>query len=482
MENEEGVSLLHNTSTTSVNSHSPAPHRRSGSVSTPKRPHSNSHSHTSPRAVTPTSHSHHHHLYAPSSSAKKVRSVLFAPKRVLSLDVFRGLAVVCMSFVNAGRFKGSNWGWISHAPWDGLHFADAVWPMFLFAVGNAMVFSFTASLGSKPARSIVVKVLRRTLLLCLIGIFISNFDGLRKPIDLATLRIPSVLGRIGVSYAIVALLLVTFPPVDKLRSFLPEISECWGAWGGVALLQVVYLLLTFLLPVPHCPTGYLGPGGTSDGGAHFNCTGGAAGFMDRQVFSHNHIAAWPACKDTYDCHGQDPWGILGLFPSTLNIMMGYTIGRIIQRPLSHRAKILRVAQWSLFQGTVGLALHFSGALPMNKSLYSLSYVFVTCALSGMILLPFYALVDVYEKWGGGFLVWVGQNPLFLYILSELITPTLQSFYVKEPGHHLEYYLWKGIYSHLGSENSGYMFYSLTIVGVMILVAFILRKRGLFIKL
>lgn len=77
--------------------------------------------------------------------------------------------------------------------------------------------------------------------------------------------------------------------------------ECWKQWIVVSALVIIHTVVTFCLPVPDCPTGYLGPGGLSEHSDHSNCTGGAAGYIDRLIFTKNHIYQRPTCQNVYKC-------------------------------------------------------------------------------------------------------------------------------------------------------------------------------------
>lgn len=155
-----------------------------------------------------------------------------------------------MVFVNCLDVSGPGWDWMHHTAWDGLHLADFVWPIFLYVMGACMACAYDNLQGRRARR--LAKTARRGLLLFVIGMFIKNNHGLAQGIDLANLRIMSVLGRIGFAYMMTATALVLAPPRSRPRSRVPEVTELVGLLVIAAAVGFVYLMIVFLLPVPDC--------------------------------------------------------------------------------------------------------------------------------------------------------------------------------------------------------------------------------------
>ena len=106
--------------------------------------------------------------------------------------------------------------------------------------------------------------------------------------------------------------------------------------------------LTFGLPLPDgCPTGYVGPGGISDGGKHFNCTGGAARYIDALIFTEDHLGHWGLCEERFQCRRIDPCALFGVLPSTLQVFLGMVAGFtfIVHRDTTTR--LLHLLVWAL---------------------------------------------------------------------------------------------------------------------------------------
>jgi heparan-alpha-glucosaminide N-acetyltransferase len=202
--------------------------------------------------------------------------------RVESLDAFRGICIAVMIFVNYG---GGGYWFFDHSKWNGLTVADLVFPWFIWIMGTAMALSFT-SLENRRARRVemLAKVVRRSIILFGLGLFLNNGW------DLDHWRIPGVLQRFAISYLCVALIIMYVPKwsTTKIRirnihentSFtgvvggvLADVTPYWVQWVVTLLILTLFLLLTFLINVPGCGRGYLGPGGIGDYGEFYNCTG-----------------------------------------------------------------------------------------------------------------------------------------------------------------------------------------------------------------
>ncbi|XP_061627325.1 heparan-alpha-glucosaminide N-acetyltransferase isoform X3 [Phyllopteryx taeniolatus] len=275
-------------------------------------------------------------------------------KRLRSLDTFRGISLIIMVFVNYG---GGRYWFFRHESWNGLTVADLVFPWFVFIMGTSIALSINSMLRSGSSRtSLLKKVVWRSLQLFLIGILVINPNYCQGFLSWDNLRIPGVLQRLAWSYLVVACLDLLVArghldilPTDAWWSSCIDVLLYWPAWIFVLLLEILWLCLTFLLPVPGCPTGYLGPGGIGDMGAYANCTGGAAGLVDRWLLGENHIYQTPSARVLYATHMPfDPEGVLGSINSIVMAFLGLQAGKIIlhYRDL-HSSIISRFLIWGL---------------------------------------------------------------------------------------------------------------------------------------
>ncbi|XP_076460078.1 heparan-alpha-glucosaminide N-acetyltransferase-like isoform X2 [Babylonia areolata] len=348
-------------------------------------------------------------------------------ERLRSLDTFRGLSLSVMIFVNYG---GGGYWWFSHSKWDGLTVADLVFPWFVYIMGTAMMLSFQSQLQRGVSKvSMLWRIVRRSLILFTLGLLI-NSGGKSDGIDLSQFRIPGVLQRFAGTYLIVASLHLLFAkPYDDTQygrlSAVRDIVDFWPEWVFHLTLVAIHTLLTFALHVPGCPTGYLGPGGLAEGSVHMNCTGGAAGYIDRQVFGDSHIYQGPTCKEIYHTTvPYDPEGLLGTLTSVFICFLGLQAGKILFIHKDWVQRTVRFLIWAVMLGLIaGILCKFSkedGWIPINKNLWSLSFVLALAAMAFFLLAVCYVLIDVYKVWNGAPFYYPGMNPILLYVGHELL--------------------------------------------------------------
>uniref|UniRef100_A0A3Q1FVL1 Heparan-alpha-glucosaminide N-acetyltransferase n=1 Tax=Acanthochromis polyacanthus TaxID=80966 RepID=A0A3Q1FVL1_9TELE len=331
-------------------------------------------------------------------------SPLSPSKRLRSLDTFRGISLIIMVFVNYG---GGRYWFFKHEAWNGLTVADLVFPWFVFIMGTSIALSINSMLRAGTARlSLLRKVVWRSMQLFFIGVFIITPNYCQGPLSWNNLRIPGVLQRLSWSYLLVACLdlLVARGHVDLLTTdawWAPglDILLYWPAWLCVLLLEVIWLCLTFLLPVPDCPTGYLGPGGIGDMGLYANCTGGAAGFIDRWLLGEKHIYQTPTSRVIYGTHmPYDPEGVLGSINSVLMAFLGLQ---------------------GIISATLTKCSTNQGFIPVNKNLWSLSYVTTLACFAFVLLVLVYYTVDVKKWWSGAPFYYPGMNSILVYVGHEV---------------------------------------------------------------
>uniref|UniRef100_A0A665WYQ0 Heparan-alpha-glucosaminide N-acetyltransferase n=1 Tax=Echeneis naucrates TaxID=173247 RepID=A0A665WYQ0_ECHNA len=346
-----------------------------------------------------------------------------ASKRLRSLDTFRGyISLVIMVFVNYG---GGRYWFFRHESWNG---------EFVFIMGTSIALSINSLLRARSTRfSVLRKVVWRSVQLFAIGVFIINPNYCQGPLSWDNLRIPGVLQRLAWSYLIVACLDLMVArdnldilPTDAWWSPVIDILLSWPAWLCVLLLEILWLYLTFQLPVPDCPTGYLGPGGIGDMGLYPNCTGGAAGFIDRWLLGENHIYQTPSSRVIYATHVPfDPEGVLGSINSILMAFLGLQAGKIIlhYRDL-HTSIISRFLMWGFVLGAISALLTKcstdQGFIPVNKNLWSLSYVTTLACFAFVLLVLVYYTVDVKKWWSGAPFYYPGMNSILVYVGHEVL--------------------------------------------------------------
>jgi len=345
-------------------------------------------------------------------------------ERLRSLDTFRGLSIVIMIFVN---YEGGGFWFFKHSAWNGLTVADLVFPWFMFIMGTSLALSMKNTVRrSTPAWKLAFRIVKRTALLFLLGLTLNS----KRTNDLDILRIPGVLQRFAVTYFIVASLeLVLKSDSEEIPQTwwapLRDIVHSWAQWFIIIAMIALHTAFTFLLPVPGCPEGYLGPGGLHEGGQYFNCTGGATGYIDRWVFGNNHMYGHPTCKKIYLTEIPfDPEGLLGCLTATFTVFLGLQAGKIVRTYGHYGQRIRRFASWSAVCGIAAATLcrgsQNDGWIPVNKNLWSLSFVLALASMAFFTLMVIFYIIDVKHWWSGAPLIFPGMNPIVLFMGHEIL--------------------------------------------------------------
>ncbi|XP_061848446.1 heparan-alpha-glucosaminide N-acetyltransferase isoform X1 [Colius striatus] len=401
-----------------------------------------------------------------------------APRqRLRSLDTFRGLSLTIMVFVNYG---GGKYWFFKHESWNGLTVADLVFPWFVFIMGTSIALSLSSMLtwGSSKWK-VLRKILWRSSLLILLGIIVVNPNYCLGPLSWDNLRVPGVLQRLGFTYLVVAALELMFTragdeseTMETLCPALQDILPFWPQWIFILTLEVIWLCLTFLLPVPGCPRGYLGPGGIGDFGNYPNCTGGAAGYIDRLFLGEKHIYQHPSSSVIYQTMmPYDPEGILGTINTIVMAFLGLQAGKIILFYKDQHKQIMsRFVTWSIVMGIISAILtkcsKEEGFIPINKNLWSISYVTTMSCFAFMLLLLMYYLVDVKRLWSGAPFFYPGMNSILVYVGHEVF----ENYFP---------FKWKMQDSQSHAEH---LLQNLTATTLWVIISYLLYRRRIFWKI
>ncbi|MCD7459371.1 hypothetical protein HAX54_040730 [Datura stramonium] len=364
-----------------------------------------------------------------------------ASARVVSLDVFRGLCVFLMMLVD---YAGSVFPSIAHSPWNGVHLADFVMPFFLFVVGVSLAIVNKIVLDRTGA---TLKVVIRTLKLFILGIFLQGgylhgVTGLTYGVDIERLRWMGILQRIAVGY-IVAALCEIWLPCQGMKKVSLSRNYIWQ-WCTVFLLSAIHCGLLYGLYVPDwqfsvsqstgstiyevkcCVRGDLGPACNS------------AGMIDRYILGIDHLYAKPVYRNMKECNGSnndivsesmpswchaafEPEGFLSSLTAAATSIIGLQYGHILVQFQDHKGRLYSWSFLSLSLLIVGLFLDFVG-MPLNKSLYTISYMLVTSAAAGITFCLLYLLVDIYG-WRRLMFVGLSHNLYTNDILAPRVTHT-----------------------------------------------------------
>lgn len=377
--------------------------------------------------------------------------------RLLSLDVFRGATIVAMIMVNNPGSWDAIYPPLRHAEWHGWTPTDLVFPFFLFIVGVAVVFAFAKPLAAgADKRPLLLKALRRGAVLVALGIFQNAFPvvefypefGIRP--DIPDLRLMGVLQRIGICYvAVVAIYLYVKPR-----------WHAWIFWG--ALLG--YWFLMTAVPVP----GY-GPGSLDDP------VNNLSSWFDRLILG-THL--WVKTNHTWD-----PESLLGCIPATATTMLGLWAGKVLKsgREAADKVVLLLVAGFAF----TALGWAWSGLFPINKALWTSSYVAFTGGLALSLLGICYWVCDVrkIQGWTYPFVVY-GVNAITVYVMSFVVARLMRLVWLEGPdGSMIQLKPWIFVHafdSWLPTTFASLVF-SLVWVGGWYLVLDAMYKRGKIVK-
>jgi len=342
--------------------------------------------------------------------------------RVRSLDTFRGIAIVIMIFVNDG---GGGYWFMEHATWNGLYVADLVFPWFLWIMGVCIPMSVKSSIRKEtPIRTVVWQVTVRSIKLFLLGFILNTLGGW---INLSKLRVPGVLQRFGVCYFVVFLVCYSFTKSETRQTAglwwakIADIVQLLPQWVFMLCILALHQLVVRLVPAPGCDAGYSGPGGLHDWTPEKNnsgCIGGITGYIDKAFFTTPQIYGNPTAKGVYSASAFDPEGIFGTLTSIFHVFIGYQAGYILQVYSGHVDRISRWICWAALTGAIGAILcgasQNDGWDPVNKNLWSISFVMVTSSFAFLLLAVLYFLIDVKHLWKGQPFFYAGMNSILLY--------------------------------------------------------------------
>ena len=318
----------------------------------------------------------------------------FSSSRLQSLDVFRGITIAGMILVNQASLTDPIYPWLAHAQWHGCTFADWIFPFFLFIIGVAMAYSFAKySQGTQLSRAVYGRLARRCILLFGLGLFLNGFWAY----DFSTLRIMGVLQRISLAYGLAALVILTLPRK--------------GQWLVAILALIGYGLALSVLPVPDYGAGNL------------TRAGNFGAYVDRLIIPAPHLYA----GDTFNNMG-DPEGLFSTIPAVVSVLMGYFTGLWLRTQSALRD--LKTSRQSVQLVLLGLSCLVLGQLwniwlPINKKLWTSSYVLFTTGIALLLLAACYELIEVrhLRRWGKPF-EWFGLNSIFIFVASIVLIKVL----------------------------------------------------------
>lgn len=367
----------------------------------------------------------------------------FLHERLTSLDVFRGVTIAIM-IVGNNQGGAVYYAALRHADWNGWTLADLVFPFFLFIVGAAIPFSFGNRLArGESKQKMFLKVARRSAVLFALGLFVNGFPFY----DLTVIRVMGVLQRIALCYFFASLVFLFFK--SKSRILLP------------AVLSIFYWLLMVLVPVPGYGPGVLTPDAN------------LAAYLDNLLL-HGHLYAgtW------------DPEGLLSTIPAVATTLIGVLAGEELRSVRSGLAKTVNLFLFGSLCVAVGI--FWDLWFPINKNLWSSSFVFFTGGISLVFLAWCYYLIEVksFKAWTKPFLV-LGVNGIFLFVSSEIFALSLVQIFLPVAGESsvaLKLLIYENYFASWAGQLNGSLLYSLVVLALWLGVATVLYKKRVFIKI
>ncbi|MFZ2904905.1 MAG: heparan-alpha-glucosaminide N-acetyltransferase domain-containing protein [Cyclobacteriaceae bacterium] len=365
-------------------------------------------------------------------------------ERLLSLDVFRGMTVAGMILVNNPGSWSDIYPPLRHAEWHGCTPTDLIFPFFLFIVGTSIHFAYQDKLAEGLTKKVFFKILKRALLIFLIGLFLTLFP----KFNFETVRIPGVLQRIAVVFFVASILYLKTNWLTQLRV-------------AVILLVSYYLMMT-LIPVPG-----VGP-------PSLEAETNLGAWLDRMLLD-GHL--WVQSKTW------DPEGVLSTIPAIATAILGMLTGKLLSGEKTPSEKIV----WLFFTGCIliVLGLGWGMVFPINKALWTSSYVLYTGGIAMQFLACCYWLVDVqgFKKWTMPF-VYYGVNALFVFVASALLVKSLSRIKITDGENEVSFlrYVYQYGYTTWLSPLNASLLYAITLVLIFLVVLRWMYKKKIFVKI
>jgi len=370
-------------------------------------------------------------------------------QRFLALDVLRGMTICFMIIVNTPGNGATTFAPLLHAKWNGFTPTDLVFPSFMFVVGNALSFVMKKWEGLSDSR-VLWKIIKRTLLIFLLGYLMywfpfvhRNVQGNLEANPFSNTRIMGVLQRIALGYLFASLM------IRYLKL------------GTVIRFSIIFLLLYWLILLL-----------CGDGSDPYNMLTNAGTKLDLWLFGQNHLY-----------HGEgvafDPEGVLSTLPAIANVTFGYAAGKWIQEKGKTYEGLTKLLLVGLL--AVMLALSWDWFFPINKKLWTGSFVLLTVGIDCILLAALTYITDFLQrtKWTYFFQVF-GKNPLFIYMLSELGATLLWFFRIGDKNQPVHSWLYQNIFQYAGMYIGSFLF-AISFMLLCWLVGYILDKRKIYVR-
>ena len=377
------------------------------------------------------------------SGSRDMSDVTSPTGRLASLDAFRGLTIAGMVLVNNPGSWSYLYAPLAHAEWHGWTPTDLIFPYFLFIVGVAMPFSFRRRLADGAGRfDLFAHVVRRSLVLIAIGLAMRAIPDF----DFGEMRLYGVLQRIGLVYFAAAGLYL------------------WVSARGLVFTTVGLLLgywaVMMFVPVPGYGMGDLSPDGN------------LAAYLDRLLMDGR---LWAGSRD--------PEGLLSTFPAVATCLLGIFCGEWLQ--FARRDRGLVLVMWAAGAAMVVLGLAWGLIFPINKNLWTSSYVVFTAGTALLLLGTIYLVLD-FKRWRGAWsapFTACGMNSIAIFVASGMTAKTMTRIRVGgTEGTSLYDWIFRNGFQSWAGDYNGSLAFALTQVTLWLAVAWWLHKRRVYIRI
>jgi predicted acyltransferase len=368
--------------------------------------------------------------------------------RLLSLDVFRGLTIAAMLLVNNPGSWSHVYPPLEHAAWNGWTPTDLVFPFFLFIVGITTTLSLGGLLAEGVrSRILFRKVLIRAVLIFALGLLLQGFPAY----DLGTIRVLGVLQRIALSYLVAATIVLS--------------TSVRGQVGALIALLLGYWALMTLVPVPGVGRAVLEP--------ELNLSN----WLDLRVIGRNHLL-----RETMTW---DPEGILSTLGAVATVLCGVLAGHWIRSTRGAPTKVMGLLAGG--GAVIALGAVWDRAFPINKNLWTGSYVLLSAGIACLVLASTYWLVDMKgcRACARPFLIF-GTNAITAYWLSSLVAIVFDWVVITSPTDReslvLKTYIYEVFYAHWLAPENASLAYAVTYVLLWLGFLTLLYRRRIFIRI
>ena len=367
------------------------------------------------------------------------------PRRIYSIDIFRGITIALMIIVNNPGSWSHVYPQLLHAKWHGCTLTDLVFPFFLFLVGSSMRFAFV-KWHYFPSKKFYKHIFWRSFSIFVAGVLLNAYPFIRQDWDWSTLRIMGVLQRIALAYGISACLIIRYDFKQMIQILTGLLLFYWG---------LIWI------------------GGNGD---VYSLDTNFARKVDIILLGEKHL--WKASGITFETEG-----LLSTIPSIGTVIIGYLMGGMLHTTKNYNDCVKRMMIFG--SSLIGLGYIWGFLFPINKALWTSSYVLFTGGISAIVLAILTYFIDI-KFWKKPFWIFqvFGTNSIFLFIISGIWTKTI--IYIKRnlngevtSAYH---YLYKSIYVPIAGDLNGSLLFALSHVLVFWLILYWMYRKKIQIKL